>query len=157
VLKGLSLACEYRSYGFTTSATSAAWIPSSQPSICATLWTLAVEPPPLVVAAHIISSSAGHGDLRSFSARRSDRPEAGVPAGSDSAFDVSEDNGGGSLGPKQAEAGDLAKRWPLDRPWMRPPERRNVAVRRWTDRLVKHDLVGQEKLPPVGRSAPCRP
>jgi imidazolonepropionase-like amidohydrolase len=41
VLKGLSLAREDMSHGFTTCVTSAAWIPSSQPSICATLWTLA--------------------------------------------------------------------------------------------------------------------
>src|SRR4051794_31956839 len=41
VLHGLSLGREDMSYGFTTCATSAAWIPSSQPSICATLWTLA--------------------------------------------------------------------------------------------------------------------
>lgn len=66
-LKGLSLAREYMSYGFTTLRD----LGSADPD-----WPTVdlrnaidagfVEGPRLIVAAHILSASAGHGDLRGF-------------------------------------------------------------------------------------------
>ena len=59
--------------------TSAAWIPNSRRSTCATRSNAGrLEGPRLVVAAHIISSSAGHGDLRSFYASRWDLPVSAI-------------------------------------------------------------------------------
>jgi imidazolonepropionase-like amidohydrolase len=66
-LKGLSLAREYMRYGFTTLRDLGSVDPEwptidLRNSINAGF----VEGPRLVVAAHIISASAGHGDLRGF-------------------------------------------------------------------------------------------
>lgn len=66
-LKGLSLAREYMGYGFTTLRDLGCADPDwptvdLRNAINAGL----VEGPRIVVAAHIISASAGHGDLRSF-------------------------------------------------------------------------------------------
>ena len=66
-LKGLSLAREYMSYGFTTLRDLGTADPE-WPTIDLRNAINAgqVEGPRLVVAAHILSASAGHGDLRSF-------------------------------------------------------------------------------------------
>ena len=74
-LKGLSLAREYLSYGFTTLRDLGSMDPEFptvdlRNAIDAGL----VHGPRLIVAAHIISASAGHGDLRSFYASRWDLP-----------------------------------------------------------------------------------
>ncbi len=66
-LKGLSLAREYMSYGFTTLRD----LGSADPEwpivdLRNTINAGFVEGPRLVVAAHIISASAGHGDLSGF-------------------------------------------------------------------------------------------
>ena len=66
-LKGLSLAREYMSYGFTTLRDLGTADPEwptidLRNAINAGL----VEGPRLIVAAHILSASAGHGDLRGF-------------------------------------------------------------------------------------------
>lgn len=66
-LKGLSLAREYMSYGFTTLRDLGSADPEwptvdLRNAINARL----VEGPRLIVAAHILSASAGHGDLRGF-------------------------------------------------------------------------------------------
>lgn len=66
-LKGLSLAHEYMSYGFTTLRDLGSVDPE-WPTIDLRNAINAgfVEGPRLVVAAHILSASAGHGDLRGF-------------------------------------------------------------------------------------------
>ena len=74
-LKGLSLAREYLSYGFTTLRD----LDSMDPEFPTVDLRNAVDAglvhgPRLIVAAHIISASAGHGDLRSFYASRWDLP-----------------------------------------------------------------------------------
>ncbi len=66
-LKGLSLAREYMSYGFTTlrdlGTSDPEWpTVDLRNAINAGL----VDGPRLIVAAHILSASAGHGDLRGF-------------------------------------------------------------------------------------------
>lgn len=66
-LKGLSLAREYMSYGFTTLRDLGTADPEwptvdLRNAINAGL----VKGPRLIVAAHILSASAGHGDLRGF-------------------------------------------------------------------------------------------
>lgn len=65
-LKGLSLAREYMSYGFTTLRDLGTADPE-WPTIDLrnALNSGIAEGPRLIVAAHIISASAGHGDLRS--------------------------------------------------------------------------------------------
>ena len=66
-LKGLSLAREYMSYGFTTlrdlGSADPEWPTIDLRNAINSGW---VEGPRLVVAAHILSASAGHGDLRGF-------------------------------------------------------------------------------------------
>lgn len=66
-LRGLSLAREYMSYGFTTLRDLGSDDPE-WPTVDLRNAINAgfVEGPRLVVAAHILSASAGHGDLRSF-------------------------------------------------------------------------------------------
>ncbi len=70
-LKGLSLAREYMSYGFTTLRDLGSMDPEFPTvDLRNALDAGLVDGPRLVVAGHIISSSAGHGDLRSFYAAR---------------------------------------------------------------------------------------
>jgi len=66
-LKGLSLAREYMSYGFTTLRDLGSADPE-WPTIDLrnAINAGVVQGPRLIVAAHIISASAGHGDLRGF-------------------------------------------------------------------------------------------
>src|SRR5579872_326763 len=66
-LKGLSLAREYMSYGFTTLRDLGSADPE-WPTVDLRNAINAgfVEGPRLIVAAHILSASAGHGDLRGF-------------------------------------------------------------------------------------------
>lgn len=78
-LKGLSLAREYLRYGFTTLRDLGCMDPEF-PTIDLrnALNAGLVEGPRLVVAGHIISASAGHGDLRGFYASRWDLPVSAV-------------------------------------------------------------------------------
>ena len=81
-LKGLSLAREYLRYGFTTLRDLGSMDPEFptvdlRNAINAGL----VQGPRLVVAAHIISASAGHGDLRGFYAPRWDLPVSAIADG----------------------------------------------------------------------------
>jgi imidazolonepropionase-like amidohydrolase len=66
-LIGLKIAREYMKYGFTTLRDLGSVDPD-WPTVELRNWlnTGAVEGPRLFVAAHILSSSAGHGDLRGF-------------------------------------------------------------------------------------------
>src|SRR3954454_1717941 len=66
-LKGLSLARAYMNYGFTTLRDLGSADPD-WPTIDLrnAISTGVVQGPRIIVAAHIISASAGHGDLRSF-------------------------------------------------------------------------------------------
>lgn len=66
-LKGLSLAREYMSYGFTT-LRDLGTVDPEWPTVDLrnAINAGVVEGPRLVVAAHILSASAGHGDLRGF-------------------------------------------------------------------------------------------
>src|SRR5436309_7965731 len=72
-LKGLSLAREYLRYGFTTLRDLGSMDPEF-PTIDLrnALDAGLVQGPRLIVAGHIISASAGHGDLRGFYASRWD-------------------------------------------------------------------------------------
>ncbi len=66
-LKGLSLAREYMSYGFTTLRDLGTADPEwPNVDLRNAINAGFVEGPRLVVAAHILSASAGHGDLRGF-------------------------------------------------------------------------------------------
>lgn len=81
-LKGLSLAHEYLSYGFTTLRDLGSMDPEFptvdlRNAINAGL----VQGPRLIVAAHIISSSGGHGDLSGFYAPRWDLPVSATADG----------------------------------------------------------------------------
>ncbi len=81
-LKGLSLAREYLSYGFTTLRDLGSMDPEFptvdlRNAIDAGL----VQGPRLIVAAHIISASAGHGDLSGFYASRWDLPVSAIGDG----------------------------------------------------------------------------
>jgi imidazolonepropionase-like amidohydrolase len=78
-LKALSLAREYMRYGFTTLRDLGSMDPEF-PTIDLrnALDAGLMEGPRLVVAAHIISSSAGHGDLRSFYGSRWDLPVSAI-------------------------------------------------------------------------------
>ena len=81
-LKGLSLAREYMSYGFTTLRDLGSMDPEFptvdlRNAIDAGL----VQGPRLVVAGHIISASGGHGDLRGFYAARWNLPVSAVADG----------------------------------------------------------------------------
>ena len=73
-LKGLSLAREYMHYGFT-SLRDLGSVDPEWPTIALrnALNAGLVEGPRLFVAAHIISASAGHGDLRGFYASAGQR------------------------------------------------------------------------------------
>ena len=81
-LKGLSLAREYMRYGFTTLRDLGSVDPEFPTvDLRNALNAGLVEGPRLVVAAHIISSSAGHGDLRAFYAPRWDLPVSAIADG----------------------------------------------------------------------------
>ena len=70
-LKGLSIAQQYMSFGFTTLRDLGSVDPEwPTVDLRDALNAGLVEGPRLVVAAHIISASAGHGDLRGFYASR---------------------------------------------------------------------------------------
>ncbi len=78
-LKGLSIAREYMGYGFTTVRDLGCADPDwptvdLRNAINAGL----VEGPRLIVAAHILSASAGHGDLRGFYASRWSLPVSAI-------------------------------------------------------------------------------
>ena len=74
-LKGLSIAREYMRYGFTTLRDMGCADPEFPTvDLRNALAAGLVEGPRLIVAAHIISASAGHGDLRGFYASRWDIP-----------------------------------------------------------------------------------
>lgn len=84
-LKGLSLAREYMNYGFTTLRDLGSADPEwptvdLRNAINAGL----VEGPRLVVAAHILSASAGHGDLRGFYNPRWNLPVSVIADGAES-------------------------------------------------------------------------
>jgi imidazolonepropionase-like amidohydrolase len=78
-LKGLSLAREYMNYGFTTLRDLGSVDPE-WPTIDLrnALNTGLLEGPRLFVAAHIVSASAGHGDLRGFYASRWTLPVSAI-------------------------------------------------------------------------------
>jgi len=78
-LKGLSLAREYMGYGFTTLRDLGSADPE-WPTIDLRNAINAgqVEGPRLVVAAHILSASAGHGDLRGFYNARWNLPVSAI-------------------------------------------------------------------------------
>jgi imidazolonepropionase-like amidohydrolase len=66
-LKGLSLAREYMNYGFTTLRDLGTMDPEwPTVDLRDAINSGFVEGPRLIVAAHILSASAGHGDLRGF-------------------------------------------------------------------------------------------
>ena len=78
-LKGLSIAREYMRYGFTTLRDMGCADPDFPTvDLRNALAAGLVDGPRLVVAAHIISSSAGHGDLRGFYAPRWDIPVSAI-------------------------------------------------------------------------------
>jgi imidazolonepropionase-like amidohydrolase len=78
-LKGLSLAREYLGYGFTTLRDLGSMDPEFPTvDLRNALDTGLVKGPRLVVAGHIISASAGHGDLRGFYASRWDLPVSAI-------------------------------------------------------------------------------
>lgn len=78
-LKGLSLARQYMSYGFTTLRDLGSVDPEwPTVDLRNALDSGLVEGPRLVVAAHIISASAGHGDLRAFYAARWNLPVSAI-------------------------------------------------------------------------------
>ena len=77
--KALSLAREYMRYGFTTLRDLGSMDPEFPTvDLRNAINAGRLEGPRLVVAAHIISSSAGHGDLRSFYASRWDLPVSAI-------------------------------------------------------------------------------
>lgn len=78
-LKGLSLAREYMRYGFTTLRDLGSADPEFPTvDLRNALAAGGIIGPRLVVAAHIISSSAGHGDLRGFYASRWTLPVSAI-------------------------------------------------------------------------------
>ncbi|MDB5899600.1 MAG: amidohydrolase, imidazolonepropionase [Ramlibacter sp.] len=78
-LKGLSIAREYMRYGFTTLRDMGCADPDFPTvDLRNALAAGLVDGPRLVVAAHIISSSAGHGDLRGFYGPRWDIPVSAI-------------------------------------------------------------------------------
>lgn len=78
-LKGLSIAREYMRYGFTTLRDMGCADPEFPTvDLRNALAARLVEGPRLIVAAHIISASAGHGDLRGFYASRWDIPVSAI-------------------------------------------------------------------------------
>ena len=83
-LKGLSLAREYLGYGFTTLRDLGSLDPEFPTvDLRNALDAGLVQGPRLVVAGHIISASAGHGDLRSFYASRWDLPVSAIADGTE--------------------------------------------------------------------------
>lgn len=78
-LKGLNIAREYMRYGFTTLRDMGCVDPDFPTvDLRNALAAGLVEGPRLIVAAHIISSSAGHGDLRGFYGPRWDIPASAI-------------------------------------------------------------------------------
>ncbi|HET8638443.1 MAG TPA: amidohydrolase family protein [Acidobacteriaceae bacterium] len=78
-LKGLSIAREYMRYGFTTLRDMGCADPEFPTvDLRNALAAGLIEGPRLVVAAHIISASAGHGDLRGFYAPRWEIPVSAI-------------------------------------------------------------------------------
>jgi imidazolonepropionase-like amidohydrolase len=78
-LKGLRLARQYMNYGFTTLRDLGAADPDwPTVDLRNAINAGIVEGPRLVVAAHILSASAGHGDLRGFYAPRWTLPVSAV-------------------------------------------------------------------------------
>lgn len=78
-LKGLSLAPEYLCYGFTTLRDLGSMdLEFPTVDLRTALHAGLVQGPRLIVAAHIITSSAGHGDLRGFYASRWDLPVSAI-------------------------------------------------------------------------------
>ena len=83
-LKGLSLAREYLQYGFTTLRDLGSMDPELPTvDLRNALNAGLVQGPRLIVAGHIISASAGHGDLRGFYAPRWDLPVSALADGAD--------------------------------------------------------------------------
>lgn len=81
-LKGLSIAREYMRSGFTTLRDMGCVDPDFPTvDLRNALAAGLVEGPRLIVAAHIISASAGHGDLRGFYAPRWDLPVSAIADG----------------------------------------------------------------------------
>jgi imidazolonepropionase-like amidohydrolase len=81
-LKGLGLAREYLGYGFTTLRDLGSMAPEFPTvDLRDALDAGLVEGPRLVVAGHVISASAGHGDLSGFYASRWDLPVSTVADG----------------------------------------------------------------------------
>lgn len=82
VLKGLALAREYLGYGFTTLRDLGSMDPEFPTvDLRNALAAGLVEGPRLVVAGHVISASAGHGDVRGFYGSRWDLPLSAVADG----------------------------------------------------------------------------
>lgn len=78
-LKGLSIARQYMSYGFTTLRDLGSVDPEwPTVDLRNALDAGLVQGPRLIVAAHIISASAGHGDLRGFYASRWNLPLSAI-------------------------------------------------------------------------------
>ena len=78
-LKGLSIARQYMSYGFTTLRDLGSVDPEwPTVDLRNALNTGLLEGPRLVVAAHILSASGGHGDLRGFYASRWNLPTSAI-------------------------------------------------------------------------------
>lgn len=83
-LKGLSLAREYLRYGFTTLRDLGSMDPEFPTvDLRNALDAGLVQGPRLIVAGHIISASAGHGDLRGFYASRWDLPVSAIADGTE--------------------------------------------------------------------------
>jgi imidazolonepropionase-like amidohydrolase len=83
-LKGLSLAREYLSYGFTTLRDLGSMdLEFPTVDLRNALDAGLVLGPRLIVAAHIISASAGHGDLRGFYPSRWDLPVSAIADGTE--------------------------------------------------------------------------
>ena len=80
-LKGLSLAHEYLRYGFTTLRDRLMDPEFPTVDLRNALNAGVVQGPRLIVAAHIISASAGHGDLRGFYPSRWDLPVSAIADG----------------------------------------------------------------------------
>jgi imidazolonepropionase-like amidohydrolase len=81
-LKGLALAQEYMGYGFTTLRDLGTMDPEFPTvDLRNALDAGLVQGPRLLVAGHVISASAGHGDLRGFYASRWDLPVSAIADG----------------------------------------------------------------------------
>ena len=79
VLKGLNLAREYMSYGFTTLRDLGTADPEwPTVDLRNAINAGVVDGPRLVIAAHILSAGAGHGDLRSFYSPRWNLPVSAI-------------------------------------------------------------------------------